>query len=204
MEFIYECENFLPPDICKQLINKFETSEEQQITGQVGEGKVNINMKKSVDLALSGTECDMIRKFLRNAYKYYHTKMCLEDTTSEVNISNPVIQKTEVGGFYNWHTDNDTGNNNRICAIIIYLNDVEESQGGTTDFKFPDRIESIQPKTGKLLMFPSHCTYLHRGSILKKGNKYIITSFVLYHKNDILTQIHEEILDEYKLKFVMR
>jgi len=192
MEFIYECENFLPPDICKQLINKFETSEEQQkIVGQVGEGRVNINMKKSVDLILSGTECDIIRNFLRNAYKYYHTKMCFAMSPPcmprLVNISGPVIQKTEVGGFYNWHTDNDTGNNNRICAIIIYLNDVEESQGGTTDFKFPDRIESIQPKTGKLLMFPSHCTYLHRGSILKKGNKYIITSFVLYHKNDKLT-----------------
>ena len=63
MEFIYECENFLPPDICKQLINKFETSEEQQKIGQVGEGRVNINMKKSVDLTLSGTECDIIRKF---------------------------------------------------------------------------------------------------------------------------------------------
>ena len=57
---------------------------------------------------------------------------------------------------------------------MTYLNNVEE--GGTTDFLYYDL--SIKPEIGKTLIWPAEWTHAHRGDIVNKGLKYIITGWL--------------------------
>ena len=57
---------------------------------------------------------------------------------------------------------------------MTYLNDVDD--GGTTDFHYYDI--KIKPEKGKTLIWPSEWTHAHSGSVLKSGEKYIITGWI--------------------------
>jgi len=62
----------------------------------------------------------------------------------------------------------------RQLSIILYLNDVEEG-GGTT---FTDLNMTVQPKKGRLLVFPSFYTFTHQGEAPISGPKYIVVSWI--------------------------
>ena len=59
---------------------------------------------------------------------------------------------------------------------MTYLNDVPE--GGETEF--PMYGLKIKPETGKTLIWPAEWTHAHKGAIVVKGNKYIITGWMHY------------------------
>ena len=62
----------------------------------------------------------------------------------------------------------------RMISVIAYLNDVEE--GGATKFDHYDL--EIIPEKGKTIIWPAEWTHAHSGSIVTKGNKYIITGWM--------------------------
>jgi hypothetical protein len=81
-------------------------------------------------------------------------------------------------GYHGWHQErcsdkNETAMSIREFVWILYLNDVEE--GGETEFLLQSR--RIIPKKGKICIWPSSFTHLHRGNPPIKGEKYIITSW---------------------------
>ena len=83
------------------------------------------------------------------------------------------IQRTDKGGHFHWHSDYTES---RILAIIIYLNDIDEENGGSTEFNSGRK---VQPETGKVLMFPTTDLHIHRGNTILNGHpKYIISSFI--------------------------
>jgi len=65
---------------------------------------------------------------------------------------------------------------NRYLVLLWYLNDVAE--GGET--VFPDLGVSIKPKAGRLLMFPPHWMFQHAGLPPISGDKYILSTYLLY------------------------
>jgi hypothetical protein len=56
---------------------------------------------------------------------------------------------------------------------MIYLNDVTE--GGETEFYYQQHFET--PEQGKLIIWPSDWTYLHRGIPSPTQVKYILTGW---------------------------
>jgi hypothetical protein len=88
------------------------------------------------------------------------------------------IQKTlPTEGYHVWHIEHGKGYENEPRAFVfsIYLNDVEE--GGETEFlNFSKR---VQPKTGRIVIWPAGFPYLHRGNPPLSGEKYILTSWML-------------------------
>ena len=64
----------------------------------------------------------------------------------------------------------------RFLVFFVYLNDVAE--GGETEF--PDLDLTISPECGKLLVFPSIWTFLHRGNVPISNDKYILGSYKHY------------------------
>ena len=185
MELIYECDNFITPEYCKHLIDKFESDENKQIGSTLG-GGVN-PIKKSIDLIINGNDkwyneelyfTRMLQKaqnsylqflksgnFDRNDILYNAMKHCY--------IFPPQIQKTVPGGYYNWHFDTSFPICHKLFTFIIYLNDVDKEFSGATEFNCG---KIIQPKVGKIIIFPSTLTYLHRGRLLESGLKYIATN----------------------------
>ena len=187
MEFIYECDDVFSVDFCNRVIDKFEKSPLKR-TGTTGFATIN-KKKKSTDIRIYGEPewveeekyfHDMIRKAMKK-YETFLLKMDVDDQVKksmsdiliESHVYPPQIQRTEPNEYYHWHHDQSRNSNWKLFTYIIYLNDVEEDSGGTTEFSCG---KNIQPKAGKIIFFPSTWTYFHRGKTLEKGIKYIATN----------------------------
>ena len=186
MEFIYECEDVFPVSFCNRVIEKFEKSDLKFIG--VTDSGIN-NLKTSTDLRIYDEpewveEEKYFRVMIRKAMKNYETFLLKMDVDDEVkklmsvdlmntHIHPPQIQRTEPGQYYNWHYDHTYPPCWKLFTYLIYLNDVEEDSGGTTEFSCG---KIIQPKAGKIIFFPCTWTYFHRGKTLEKGIKYRFTN----------------------------
>jgi hypothetical protein len=87
------------------------------------------------------------------------------------------------GGYPHWHSeiypkDETCEPLHRVLAFQFYLNDV--SEGGETEFYYQKR--TITPKAGRLLVFPAGFTHTHRGNVPTSGDKYIVTSWILFQR----------------------
>ena len=91
------------------------------------------------------------------------------------------IQKYEIGGHFNMmHCERaNIQSMHRVFAWMTYLNDVED--GGETYFDYYDL--KIKPSSGKTLIWPAEWTHAHKGEILNKGYKYIITGWMHFPFN---------------------
>ena len=85
------------------------------------------------------------------------------------------IQKTEKGQYFDWHFDHTDRGEHRRLAFILYLNTLDENDGGETEF-MDGKI--IRPEVSKLIIFPSTWTNYHRGCTVLGKTKYILTGFV--------------------------
>ena len=87
------------------------------------------------------------------------------------------------GGYPHWHSeiypkDEKCDQLHRVLAFQFYLNDV--AAGGETEFYYQKR--KCESKAGRMLIFPAGFTHTHRGNRPESGEKYIITSWVLFHR----------------------
>jgi hypothetical protein len=102
--------------------------------------------------------------------------------TSYFRIGTVNIQKYDAGkgGYPHWHSEifpESSGDAlRRILTILYYLNDVEV--GGETDFLFLDT--KAKPTKGTLVIKPAGFTHTHRGNVPESGDKYILTSWLLF------------------------
>jgi hypothetical protein len=189
MEFIYEIEDVIDKKTCEDIIKRFEL-DKRKVRG-ITSGGMSTGIKVSIDLPIgrqvmapqwSDVTHKIVNKVnncLKKYFKYLYENKITKGDPFDKNtlfIGPPQIQKTEKGGYYRWHHDGECG---RIITYILYLNDVEEGIGGTTDFM---NGKSVQPKAGKLIFFPATWSYIHRGKKLEKGEKYILTNFI--YSND--------------------
>lgn len=65
---------------------------------------------------------------------------------------------------------------NRYLVLLWYLNDVAE--GGET--RFPQLDVSVTPRAGRLIMFPPYWMYQHEGVPPRSGDKYILSTYLLF------------------------
>ena len=116
------------------------------------------------------------KKIFWEKYKFYADKYSLLHKLSGHHIIDIKIQKTNIGeGFHEWHCEKASLNErNRLLAFMVYLNDVDE--GGETEFLYQHK--RIKPEKGKLLIWPSQFTHVHRGNTPLSNEKYILTGWV--------------------------
>lgn len=203
MSFIKEYRNAIPPDLCENIIKKLEEENVMQ-SGKVNNGKLNDATKKTYDFCLGynhnhdkidakywETTNKTIESFIgeylnKYIYEYIGPEIFRTDDKERLIsylgynfypgllTTKYIYQKYTPGCYFRPHTDDIIGEQKRVIAIIIYLNDVDPKNGGSTRF-YNGR--EVQPETGKILFFPSTWNYLHQGSEIKNGVKYIISSF---------------------------
>lgn len=134
----------------------------------------NCSMYTNDDIQIECNDFNM--GFWGVCYPLYAEKYSILQTSDPHKIYTIKIQRTSPGGGYHiWHAE-DTARNvsNRMLTFILYLNDIDE--GGETEFLYLSK--RVQPKTGRLLLWPAGFTHTHRGNPPLKGNKYIITGWV--------------------------
>lgn len=185
-KFIWEKQNSLSSEFCKNTIYKFER-DLRKVPGRTL-GGINDAVKKSTDLSLTQyindwkTEDEIFYSSLQEGwceYKRYLTENLHSDIANlNLNDTGYQLQRTMGGeGYYNWHHDftRDNINGTRRVTFIWYLNTVE-GPGGETEFIDGTK---IKPEEGKLIFFPATWDFIHRGIMPPKGTiKYLCTGWM--------------------------
>ena len=205
--FIWVRDEMLPPNLCEDIINRFE-NDNRVTKGIVGSDRsYQPDIKRSDDLNISGfpEEWNDVDSFLSSvlgfSIKEYradieqaHSLKKFEDNYSfddekplfpflPLQVDNCVtdsgfqVQRTYPHDRYDWHPDDIieyAAAKQRVLTYIFYLNDITE--GGETEFMNGIK---VQPRQGRMVLFPSTWTYLHRGRPpLGRTTKYIATGWV--------------------------
>jgi len=180
--FIYEVDHALPAPLCREMIRRFEDKAEQQYLGRIGQRATeDQGIKRSTDLVVSGKpdwkdidtnlhhSMSLMMRGFRERFPYF------KGPFKDMGYA---IQRTVPGEYYHWHIDGGSHEfAQRQLVVIWYLNDVD-GPGGETEFLFQG--VKIQPREGKMLLFPPFWTHEHRGVTLQQGVKYIATTWVVF------------------------
>ena len=94
-----------------------------------------------------------------------------------LHLKNVKLQETKPkGGFHSFHSERGIQHYSlRELVYTVYLNDVIEGEGTT---ELLEQGVKIQPKKGKMVIFPAAWTHTHRGNPVYSQNKYIATGWI--------------------------
>ena len=193
-DFILEIPNAFPNGLCETIIGRFE-NDNRKIPKNVAIGnkviKLNSTNITAVDISLlSGWEditniiVSYVSKYIATYMSHLKTKFEKEQeihtlepfiTSKSINLEPFGVHKISKGGHYAWHNDGDIYNGAAFCQYIIYLNDLNENDGGCTEFI---NGKKIIPTRGKILIFPRSWTFPHRGCEVHGKSKYIIAGYI--------------------------
>ena len=116
----------------------------------------------------------------KNALELYKENVLSAQYLPEVEFLEEFrLKKYEVGGTDRFDEHVDVGDHEsakRALAMIFYLNDVAD--GGRTIFPYHDL--NIQPKRGRVVVFPPTWEYPHIGEPPISTSKYIMSTYLHY------------------------
>ena len=172
----------LEPAFCAQLIDSFEKM--SRFHARNGRG-VSSSLQRS-----GWTELNVSKAADADMKAFFHAQVLryLERYNDDVKLTLPIpardrmeelrIKRYTGGGDdqFQPHFDSLDYTCNRYLVFLWYLNDVEE--GGETDF--PDLGMRVSAKAGRLLMFPPYWMFQHAGLPPRSGDKYIISTYLLF------------------------
>lgn len=186
-DFIHT-KTILDKTFCNDLIEWFESVPHE---AQLEEGKrddENVNDCRAHEYFLDNFY-STIQKAVKQFSAEYH-QAYIDNLGHNISIVGWKMQKSSPDhiGFTEWHCerwpdsivdmdingDTESHTNRRHAVWMIYLNDVE---GGCTDFKFQNI--SMQPEAGKLVIWPSYYTHVHRANPDIRSDKYILTGWIV-------------------------
>lgn len=171
------------PEICDQLIDYFELSENKH-QGSVMplNGVTDVVYKESTDLTVSTVDAKVIGDYLTalgNCINSYIQDFFYCNFYSPFGLQESFnIQKYEPNqGYYAWHTERGSAQPpycNRHLVFMTYLNDVTDA--GETEF-YHQKLK-VQPQKGLTLIWPADWTHTHRGIPSTTQVKYITTGWL--------------------------
>ena len=190
---IYIIDNSLSEEFCKNLIARFD-QDPRKVKGVSGNG-YNEETKDTHDLHISSlsdysAEDKVFHAALNKSVNDFKQMVECKDgvkffncpKSSFANDTGYQLQRYIPGGGYIWHHDGDGGSGikkniatgARSLVFMWYLNEV--NWGGGTGFKHQDVI--VEPKTGRLVLFPASWTHIHCAYPVVAGTKYISTGWI--------------------------
>lgn len=194
MDYVYEIEDVLPKEICEIIIKRYD-KDSRKYDSKIGQGVIDKEMRRSKVLPFTSYsdwgDVDRVIKDVisRSIIEYVvyiaetfkktnlvdiesiHKQM--EDSFSSMKDEGYFIQEYKEGDFYAWHVDHSKGMPvKRVLSFVLYLNTLNENQGGCTEFINGKKVRPIQ---GKIVVFPSDWQHFHTGAPVKNGGvKYTI------------------------------
>ena len=187
--FIGVYDNYILPSMCKEAIDLFERENKFKRTlNRIDSENTNPLLKQDQQYTLGSVNLDIwweeLKPIILNfdvAAKHYFENTGITQAYGQqeegLYFKHIKIQKTlPTEGYHIWHVEHGRGFDvePRAIAYSIYLNDVKE--GGETEFlHFSKR---VQPKTGRIVIWPAGFPYVHRGNPPLSGEKYILTSWM--------------------------
>jgi hypothetical protein len=195
-DFIGVWENFVPSYFCDELISLFDKIEHdyqamalsrlnEDVRNSVWDGSAQFSRKnlgrKDKQILLQYAEQSMAYTANQYLVSCFHDYCKTYGQLQEVPMFNPdmKLQKTVKGGGYHvWHHEAaDFESNHRQLVWMIYLNDLDDTQGGETEFLYQHR--RIKPTKGTVVIWPAGLTHVHKGNTVLDGEKYILTGWYI-------------------------
>ena len=187
--FIGVYDGYITKEECNKAINLFEAQDKLNRTlNRQSFEKASLHRKQDQQYFLSGHNIKVwhtkLKSLLVNfemAFKHYEEQTGITDAFGlrNLNFTELKIQKTlPTEGYHVWHVEHGIGfeTEPRAAVYSVYLNDVEE--GGETEFlHFSKR---VKPKAGRIVIWPASFPYVHRGNPPLSGEKYLLTSWLLF------------------------
>lgn len=180
--FVKVYDDALPAEVCARLVHGFELLTERQVpNGRARRAWLEDSAWTEMDI---GPLCDpAFRRSLLDSARHFVARYNAE---LDLTIPVPMTEKTSewiVKRYRNvdderfqTHFDAVGPVANRYLVLLWYLNDV--ASGGET--VFVDLDLEIQPKAGRLVVFPPYWMYQHEGRAPRSGNKYILSTYLLF------------------------
>ncbi len=181
-DYILTADGVLDAATCAELIRLFNAKEKARTANGAGV-RPGLEQSRWSELDLAKTGADELQNRLIGCARHVHAGYVAALGLS-LSIPQPrryaewIIKRYVPDGRESFQTHFDAVNevSNRYLVYLWYLNDVGE--GGET--VFPDLGIRIQPKAGRLLMFPPYWMFQHGGLPPRSGNKYILSTYALF------------------------
>ena len=179
-DFIGVWDNFFPKPLCDDVIAKMEliisqSSNVMNGNRQFSEKKLGRNDVSFMLNDFSAELSNKVNEYLTCCATHYTSEY---DQLRQVNIKSFHVkaQKTPPkGGYHVWHYESMSfETSTRELVWMIYLNDMPNGEG-ETEFLYQKR--RINPKAGRVVIFPAGLTHVHRGLTVYTQNKYILTGW---------------------------
>lgn len=172
----------LDPALCAQLVASFNGLERFQ-RGNGRGARAGLEDSAWTELDISPLSDDAFRGFLMSRIdehlERYNREIGLRIAVPPARrISELIIKRYRPSADerFQLHFDSIDAVANRYLVFLWYLNDVAD--GGETHF--PDLGISVQPRVGRLLMFPPYWMYQHEAPPPRSGDKYILSTYLLF------------------------
>ena len=197
--FIRWYDGALSDEFCEDIIHRFDKSHHKE-EGRVGQKELNVSDKKSIEIwiekknvkhqwadvvaILRKTSGELVNKYI-SENKFWG----LADR--QFQLESFRIKKYRIGDYHTWHFDTSSPRIfTRLLAIQFYFNTVEE--GGETEFSpFHDCLK-VKPVQGRVVVFPTLWTHVHRGAPPKSGPKYSGNGYIKVDPQWVLEYVGEK------------
>lgn len=180
--YIRTYDNDLDSRLCQQMIASFAGLERFQMrngrgvrSGLEQSAWTELNVTRLSDAGFMG----MFRGLIDRALERYNRDIELAiPIPNSPAIADLTLKRYRPGEEERFQLHFDSINHvaNRYLVLLWYLNDVE--QGGET--RFPQLDVTVQARAGRLLMFPPYWMYQHEGLPPVSGDKYIVSTYLLF------------------------
>ncbi|HEX9474326.1 MAG TPA: 2OG-Fe(II) oxygenase [Steroidobacteraceae bacterium] len=182
--YIRTYDNDLDAELCQRLIGSFDSLQRfQKVNGRgVRAGLENsawteLNVSRLSDEGFQG----LFRGFIDRALERYNADVGLSiPLPNSALTSDLVMKRYRPGGLEKFQLHFDAVNHvaNRYLVLMWYLNDV--AVGGET--RFPQLGAAVAARAGRLLVFPPYWMYQHEGTPPASGDKYILSTYLLFQQ----------------------
>ena len=172
----------LPADLCARMVQSFQTlARFHQPNGRGHRAGLDhsawteINVTRLADAGF----VNLFRGKVDAALARYNRDVALQiPIPNSPKLADLILKRYRPGRDERFEPHFDSINEvcNRYLVLLWYLNDVEA--GGET--RFPQLDLKVEARAGRLLMFPPYWMYQHEGLPPQSGDKYIISTYLLF------------------------
>jgi hypothetical protein len=179
-------DDMVTPDVCKDIIELYESNQDHhdRIDRDYRPNFTQFNLTQFVNSGASTAQSklihDNITKTLLSTVNLYMIDLSItNELPSQYALEEVRIKKYDANRTDQFADHVDVGDHNsarRFLAFFLYL--TENQFEGQTNFTYLDL--SIDPKPGRILVFPPLWLFPHAGMPVGKSEKYIVGSYCHY------------------------
>lgn len=191
-EFIGIYRNVFPKGYCQHLISEFDRLAEagaglnRQKTENAShhqKSDLHLHLNMPYESVANFNDKSIVNIFFNNLQRCYEEYLNNFSVLKDFNIraTSMKMQRTNPGGGYHlWHCEQGNGYHiDRTLVYMLYLNTLEEHEGGETEFLY-QRLR-LRPEENTMVVWPASFTHTHRGNtVLGDRSKYIVTGWFHY------------------------